>query len=100
MTDQNTADSPLRVRPYLLTGGRTRSSVDLAIEAQISCFPRSSHPAEPEGSATPGLEADWTDSIDDGFGAVGGLEATELKLVERLSGSVRSLSTVPAAAED
>lgn len=35
MTDHDIDDSPLRVRPYLLTGGRTRSSVELAIEAQI-----------------------------------------------------------------
>lgn len=35
MSDQSTNDSPLRVRPYLLTGGRTRSTVELALEAQI-----------------------------------------------------------------
>ena len=40
MTDHDVNDSPLRVRPYLLTGGRTRSSVELAIEAQIEITPR------------------------------------------------------------
>ena len=30
------ASSALRVRPYLLTGGRTRSAVDLPLEAQVS----------------------------------------------------------------
>ena len=40
MTDHDTTDSPLRVRPYLLTGGRTRSSVELAIEAQIRLTPK------------------------------------------------------------
>lgn len=78
-------------------------SEQLAIEAQISCFPRSSHPEEPDDSATPGLEADWTESLQGGFGAAGafgGLDSTELKLVERMSGSVRSLATVPAAEEN
>ena len=40
MSDAEINDSPLRVRPYLLTGGRTRSSVDLAIEAQIRITPK------------------------------------------------------------
>ena len=40
MSDQDTHDTPLRVRPYLLTGGRTRSSVDLALEAQILLTPK------------------------------------------------------------
>lgn len=40
MNDHDTTDSPLRVRPYLLTGGRTRSSVELAIEAQIRITPK------------------------------------------------------------
>ena len=40
MTDQDTTDTPLRVRPYLLTGGRTRSAVELAIEAQILITPK------------------------------------------------------------
>ena len=40
MSDQDTHDSPLRVRPYLLTGGRTRSAVDLALEAQIMLTPK------------------------------------------------------------
>lgn len=30
-----TASSALRVRPYLLTGGRTKSDVDLPLEAQV-----------------------------------------------------------------
>ena len=40
MSDHDTTDTPLRVRPYLLTGGRTRSSVDLALEAQIVLTPK------------------------------------------------------------
>lgn len=39
MIDPGTADSPLRVRPYLLTGGRTRSDIDLPLEAQIIATP-------------------------------------------------------------
>ena len=39
MNDEPTHDSPLRVRPYLLTGGRTKSSVDLPLEAQIRITP-------------------------------------------------------------
>ena len=37
MTDAD-SDAPraVRVRPYLLTGGRTKSDVDLALEAQLS----------------------------------------------------------------
>jgi len=36
MTDPDrNGSSALRVRPYLLTGGRTRSEVDLALEAQV-----------------------------------------------------------------
>lgn len=40
MSDHDTSDTPLRVRPYLLTGGRTRSAVELAIEAQILITPK------------------------------------------------------------
>lgn len=40
MSDQHTTDTPLRVRPYLLTGGRTRSAVELALEAQILVTPK------------------------------------------------------------
>ncbi len=40
MTDSPTDDSPLRVRPYLLTGGRTRAEVDLPLEAQILATPK------------------------------------------------------------
>jgi len=80
-------------------------SEQLAIEAQISCFPRSSHPAEPDDSTTPGLDADWTESLRSGFGGPGagvwgGPDSPELRLVERMSGSVRSLSTVPVAGEN
>jgi len=35
MTTRPSSDAAFRVRPYLLTGGRTRSSVDLPLEAQI-----------------------------------------------------------------
>ncbi|MGF1596668.1 MAG: DUF742 domain-containing protein [Acidimicrobiales bacterium] len=37
--DDRTASSALRVRPYLLTGGRTRSAVDLPLEAQVRTTP-------------------------------------------------------------
>ena len=39
MSNGITGETPFRVRPYLLTGGRTRSSVELALEAQIRATP-------------------------------------------------------------
>lgn len=35
MSDEPTSEATFKVRPYLLTGGRTRSAVDLPLEAQI-----------------------------------------------------------------
>ena len=75
-------------------------SEQLAVDAEISCFPRSSHPEDPDESATPDLEASWADSVgqgNQGFGQANGAGPTELKLVERLSGTTRSLTTVPVA---
>lgn len=37
--DAQNADHAFRVRPYLLTGGRTRSVVDLPIEAMVRSTP-------------------------------------------------------------
>ena len=39
MSDSITGDATFRVRPYLLTGGRTRTDVDLPLEAQIRTTP-------------------------------------------------------------
>jgi hypothetical protein len=38
-TDDRDAFTSLRVRPYLLTGGRTRSAVDLPLEALVRTTP-------------------------------------------------------------
>lgn len=37
--DDRDGDRTMRVRPYLLTGGRTRSAVDLPLEAQVHTTP-------------------------------------------------------------
>ncbi len=39
MSDSTTSEAAFRVRPYLLTGGRTRAAVDLPLEAQIRTTP-------------------------------------------------------------
>ncbi len=83
----------------------------LAIGAVISCFPRSSHPDDPSGSPTPGLEVDrsggsaWLGSsrlgplgsADPGGPAGSGAGMGGFHLVERLSGTERLLLPVPAA---
>ncbi len=39
MTDSNQEQPSLRVRPYLVTGGRTRSTIDLPLEALVLTTP-------------------------------------------------------------
>ncbi len=40
MTSTDTGASSFRVRPYLLTGGRTRSAVELALETIVRSTPQ------------------------------------------------------------
>lgn len=39
-TDDGAADLGVRIRPYAITGGRTRAGTDLPIEAMVSTTPK------------------------------------------------------------
>ncbi len=39
-TDDGSADLGVRIRPYAITGGRTRADTDLPIEAMVSATPQ------------------------------------------------------------
>lgn len=40
LTDDGADDAEFRVRPYALTGGRTRANLDLPLETLVLCSPR------------------------------------------------------------